>query len=245
MRSLARLYPGDRVLLALALTVLAVGWAMALLWAPSDRVQGDLQRLMYVHVPAAWATLGLFTVAFGASVRVLWRRSTAADHLALACIEVGVLFAALTVALGALWGRPVWGVWWTWDPRLTSTVLMLALFVGVLAIRRALEDPRRRAAVSAAVTIVAFSMVPVVHWSVVWWRSLHQEPSVLRMGGPTLPGPMLATLLITAIAASLLSGWMVMRRMRLARLQMRADNRLLRAHLAHVGSTLSPKELRG
>lgn len=246
-RRLLRLYPGDRALLAGALILLAVAWAMGLVWAPPDRVQGDLQRLMYVHVPAAWTALALFTVAFAASVRVLWKRSVAADHLAFASIEVGVVFGALTIALGALWGRPVWGVWWTWDPRLTSTAVLLALFTGVLALRRAIDDPQRRATVSAAVTIVAFAMVPIVHWSVMWWRSLHQQPSVLRLGAPTLVGPMLATLLVSSVAATLLAGWMVMRRMRLARLQMRAENRRLRARLAELSPrvAISPRDLRG
>lgn len=246
-RRLLRLYPGDRALLTAALVLLAAGWAMGLLWAPPDRVQGDLQRLMYVHVPAAWTALTLFTVAFAASVRVLWRRSLAADHLAFACIEVGVVFAVLTIGLGALWGRPVWGVWWTWDPRLTSTAVLLALFTGVLTLRRALDDPERRAIVSASVTVVAFAMVPIVHWSVVWWRGLHQQPSVLRLGGPTLAAPMLATLLVSSAAATLLAGWMVMRRMRLARLQMRAENRRLRARLAEISplAAISPRDLRG
>lgn len=187
-RRLLRVYPGDRALLAAGISLLLAGWAMGLLWAPPDRAQGDLQRLMYVHVPAAWTALTLFAVAFAASVRVLWNSSLNADHLALAGVEVGLVFTALTLALGALWGRPVWGVWWTWDPRLTSTAVLFVLFCGVLAVRRAFEDPERRAMVSASVTVVAFAMVPIVHWSVVWWRSLHQGPSVLRLDGPAIGG---------------------------------------------------------
>lgn len=247
MRRLLRLYPGDRALLAASLATLALGWAMALEWAPSDRFQGDVQRLMYVHVPAAWTALGLFAVGFLASVRVLWKRSRAADHLAHAAIEVGVLFIALTLGLGAIWGRPVWGVWWTWDPRLTTTAILLALFAGYLALRRVLEDPDRRAALSASVAILAFGAVPIVHWSVVWWRSLHQQPTVLRAGGPAIDDAMLATLLVNALAASLLAGWLLMRRMRLARLEAREDNRRLRERIAAIapGTPVSPRELRG
>jgi heme exporter protein C len=232
MRRLARLYPGDRPLLAMALAVLGVGWAMALAWAPPDRFQGDVQRLMYVHVPAAWVALSLFGVAFAAAVRVLWRRTVSADHLLHGAVEVGVVFLALALALGALWGRSVWGVWWAWDPRLTTSAVLLAVFAGLLALRRAIDDPARRANVSAAVTVVAFGLVPVVHWSVVWWRSLHQGPSVLRPEGPAIGGSMLATLLVNALGASMLAGWLVMRRMRLSRLQERRDNRLLRERLA-------------
>lgn len=244
-RRLLRLYPGDRVLLGAALLALGVGWLMALAWAPPDRFQGEVQRLMYVHVPAAWTALTLFTVAFASAVRVLWRRSVSADHLLHAAVEVGVVFLALALALGALWGRSVWGVWWAWDPRLTTSALLVVLFSGLLALRSVLDDPARRASVSAAVTVVAFALVPVVHWSVVWWRSLHQGPSVLRPDGPALAGPMLATLLINALGAMLLAAWLVMRRMRLSRLEMRRDNRRLRAKLAETQPPipLSPREL--
>lgn len=247
MRRLLRLYPGDRPLLAASLATLAAGWLMALAWVPADGFQGDVQRLMYVHVPAAWTALGLFTVAFLASVRVLWRRSLSADHLAHAAIEAGVLFTALTLLLGALWGRPVWGVWWTWDPRLTTTAILLVLFLGYLALRAVFEDPQRRATVSAAVAVVSFGIVPVVHWSVVWWRSLHQGPTVLRLDGPALDGTMLATLLVNALAASLLAAWLVMRRVRLSRLEMRAENRELRGRIAEASPLVpvSPRELRG
>ena len=246
-RRLLRLYPGDRPLLVAALVALAAGWVMALAWAPPDAYQGDLQRLMYVHVPAAWAALALLAIGFAASVRVLWRRSLAADHLAHACVEVGLLFLALTLALGSLWGRPVWGVWWTWDPRLTTTAILFVIFAGYLALRRALDDPERRAVLSAAVAVVAFGLVPIVHWSVVWWRSLHQQATVLRPGGPSLEPEMLAALLVNATAFAVLAGWLVMRRMRLARLEMRAENRRVRERLreAAPGLALSPRDLRG
>lgn len=247
IRRLVRLYPGDRALLVAALAATAVGWVMALAWAPPDRFQDDVQRLMYVHVPAAWNALGLFMVAFLASVRVLWKRSLAADRLAAAAVEVGLVFTALTIVLGALWGKPVWGVWWTWDPRLTTTAVLFVLFAGYLALRRLFEDPLRRALISAAVAIVAFADVPIVHWSVTWWESLHQEPSVVRLGKPALDGSMLATLLVNALAANLLAGWLVMRRIRLARLEATAADRRLRERLAEASPlvAISPRELRG
>ena len=245
MRLLFRLYPGDRGLLAVALALLAAGWVMALGWAPPDRFQGEVQRLMYVHVPAAWAALALFSVAFAAAVRVLWRRTVNADHLMHAAVEVGVLFLALALVLGALWGRPVWGVWWAWDPRLTTSAVLLATFSGMLGLRRLLEDPARRAAVSAAVTVVGFALVPVVHWSVLWWRSLHQGPSVLRPDGPAMAGSMLATLLVNAVGVTVLAGWLVMRRIRLSRLEAREQNRRLRERLASraPAADLKPREL--
>ena len=247
IRRFVRWYPGDRALLAVALGVTALGWLLALAWAPPDRFQGDVQRLMYVHVPAAWNALALFAVAFLASVRVLWKRSLPADRLAHAAVEVGLLFTALTLALGSLWGRPVWGVWWTWDPRLTTTAVLFVLFAGYLALRRLFDDPLRRATLSAAVAVVAFADVPIVHWSVTWWESLHQGPTVARLGEPALDGAMLATLLVNALAASLLAGWLVMRRIRLARLSATVDDRRLRERLAEAAPSLkiAPGELRG
>jgi heme exporter protein C len=247
IRRLLRWYPGDRVLLAASLCTLAAGWALALVWAPPDRFQGDVQRLMYLHVPAAWNALALFTVAFCASVRVLWKGSLAADRLAHAAVEVGLLFTALTLALGSLWGKPVWGVWWTWDPRLTTTAILFVLFAGYLALRRMFDEPLRRATVAAAVAVVSFADVPIVHWSVTWWESLHQGPSVARLGEPALDGSMLATLLVNALAASLLAGWLVMRRIRLARLEATAEDRQLRERLAAASPLvpIAPRELRG
>ncbi len=247
IRRLVRWYPGDRALLAAALAVSAIGWLMALAWAPPDRFQGDVQRLMYVHVPAAWNALALFTVAFLASVRVLWKRSLVADRLAHAAVEVGLLFTALTLVLGSLWGKPVWGVWWTWDPRLTTTAILFVLFAGYLALRRLFDDPLRRATITAAVAIVAFVDVPVVHWSVTWWESLHQGPTVARLGKPALDGSMLVTLLVNALAASLVAGWLVMRRIRLARLEATAEDRVLRERLAAASPLvpIAPRELRG
>lgn len=247
IRRLVRWYPGDRALLAAALAAAAIGWLMALAWAPPDRFQGDVQRLMYVHVPAAWSALALFTVAFLASVRVLWKRSLVADRLAHAAVEVGLLFTALTLVLGSLWGKPVWGVWWTWDPRLTTTAILFVLFAGYLALRRLFDDPLRRATITAAVAIVAFVDVPLVHWSVTWWESLHQGPTVARLGKPALDGSMLATLLVNALAASLVAGWLVMRRIRLARLGATAEDRVLRERLAAASPLvpIPPRELRG
>lgn len=246
-RRLVRWYPGDRAVLAIALGLLVAGWVMGLAWAPPDRFQGDLQRLMYVHVPAAWSALGLLAVAFLASIRFLWKRSLAADRLAHAAVEVGVLFTGLTLVLGAIWGRPVWGVWWTWDPRLTTTAILFVLFAGYLALRRMFDDPVRRATISAAVAIVAFADVPIVHWSVTWWRSLHQPPSLARIGEPSLDGKMLAALLVNVLAASVLASWLVMRRVRLSRLEATVADRRLRERLAEASplEPIAPGELRG
>jgi len=213
---------GQRALGWAAAVALAVSAFLSLVVAPPDAEQGDLQRLMYVHVPAAWLAYLAFAVVFVASIAYLRSRRSRWDRLAAASAEVGVLFTALAIALGMLWGKPVWGTWWTWDPRLTTTALLLLIYVGYLAVRRLTDSPGMRARWSAVVGIVGFADVPIVHLSVTWWRSLHQEPTVLRLGGPTLSGSMLATLLAAVAAFTLLYLYLVVARMRVARLQDRA-----------------------
>ena len=204
---------------ALVLSAAAVIDALAI--APPDARQGNVQRLLYVHVPAAWLAYLSFATVFVASIGYLWRRRTYWDRLALASAEVGVLFTALTIVLGSLWGKPVWGVWWTWDPRLTTTAIMLLIYVGYLAVRRLPDDPVRRARWAAVVGIVGFADIPVVHLSVTWWRSLHQPPSVLRPGAPTMAPPMLVALLLGVLAFTVLYLYLLTVRLRVARLEER------------------------
>jgi heme exporter protein C len=151
--------------------------ASALLTSAPDRDMGHLQKIMYVHVPAAWVSMIAFLVVFVASVLFLWKREMRHDLLASAAAEVGVVLTALTLALGSIWGRPTWGIWWTWDPRLTTTAIMLLIYVGYLALRAFTEDEDRRARWAAAVGILAFLNVPIVYMSVRWWRTIHQVQS--------------------------------------------------------------------
>jgi len=147
------------------------------LTSPPDRDMGDLQKIMYVHVPAAWITMLSFFVVLIFSLRYLWQRKENDDLLAASAAEVGATFNGLTLVLGMLWGRPTWGVWWTWDARLTSTLVLFLIFVGYLALRAFIDEPVRRAQWSAAVGILGAINVPVVYLSVRWWRTLHQVQS--------------------------------------------------------------------
>lgn len=200
-----------RQLDAAALLALAVGLVLATT-APADRLQGDLQRLMYVHVPSAWLAYLAFTVTFIGSI-AWWRtRRDAWDDLAAASAEVGVFFTGLALATGSLWGKPVWGVWWTWDPRLVTTALLLLIYLAYLGLRRGLSDPQVRARRSAVLGIVAFVQVPIVHLSVVWWRTLHQPPTVLKPGDPSMDHTMLAALVANVVAFTLVYGALVRRR---------------------------------
>jgi heme exporter protein C len=189
---------------------------------PPDATQGDVQRLMYVHVPAAWVTFFAFGIVFLASCAYLKTGHIRWDRIAAASAEIGVQFCALTILLGSLWGRPVWGTWWTWDPRLTTTAVLLLIYVGYLSLRRVADSPARRAKWSAVVGVVGFIDVPIVHMSVVWWRSLHQQATVLRLGAPTIAGSMLATLLLGFVTFSMAYGYLMAVRLRVGRLEDRA-----------------------
>ena len=218
---------GERILGVLAAVALAISIVLSLVVAPPDAVQGEVQRLMYIHVPAAWLAYLSFTVVFVGSIAYLRTGKIRWDRLASASAEVGVMFTALAIVLGALWGKPVWGAWWTWDPRLTTTAVLLLIYIGYLAIRRISDNPSRRARWCAVVGIVGFVDVPIVHLSVVWWRSLHQGPTVLRLGGAQIEGTMLLALLAGVAAFTLVYAYLVTLRMRVGRLEERAAREAL------------------
>lgn len=225
--------------------VVPVALAAAFL-APPDQLQGQLQRLMYVHVPAAWMAYLSFGLTLLGSAGWLWRREMKYDRLALASAETGVFFTGLTIVLGAVWGKPVWGVWWTWDPRLVTTALMFFIYMGYLGLRRAMIDRTGRATRAAVFGIVAFVQVPIVHFSVLWWRTLHQPPTVLRPGDPTIDHTMLAALLLNVIAFTLLGALMLRSRMRLAEVEDATEEALSSADRALAGQSVEePRLLKG
>ena len=218
---MGRSAPRIRWLGAAALAAMAVGSFVGLFVVEADAEMGEVQRLMYVHVPAAWTAFVAFFVVFLGSVLYLVQRDPRADRLAAGAAEAGVVFISLTLATGMLWGKPTWGVWWTWDPRLTTTALLLAVFVGYLAVRGFAEDPDGRARWSAIVGILGFIQVPIVYLSVVWWRSLHQPPSSPRSVAPEILGAWM----LNFGAFLLVFAWLVLRRVRAARLEAELEAR--------------------
>jgi heme exporter protein C len=197
-----------------ALLTVMVGLYLAFVYAPTDMLQGDVQRIMYIHVPTAWVAFFAFFVVFVSSLVYLWKRLPEADRLAYASAEIGVLFTGLTLIAGSIWGRPTWGIWWTWDARLTTTALLFVIYVGYLMLRSFVEEPERRARLAALVGIVGFIDVPIIYMSVLWFRTLHQPPSIQR-GGASMPDTMLFTLLFNFGAYTLVYLFFLVKRVRL------------------------------
>ena len=217
----------ERLLAWLAILSLAVSAVFSLAIAPREAVQGNVFRLIYLHVPAAWLAYLSFAVVLVGSIGYLMTRRIRWDRIAAASAEIGVLFTALTIVLGSLWAKPVWGTYWTWDPRLTTTAIMLLVYVGYLAVRKLPDNPAKRARWAAVVGIVGFIDVPIVHLSVRWWRGQHQAPARL-LGVPEMAPLMGVALVIAVVAFTLLYLYLMALRLRVGR----AEDRLLQEALA-------------
>jgi heme exporter protein C len=195
----------------LCVPALAAAAYMAFVFAPEDALQGPVQRIFYLHVSSAIAAYVCFGLVLGGGAVYLWRESLAADRLARAAAPVGLLFTTVTFVMGMIWAKPIWN--WdpskTWDARLTSTAVLWAVYAGYLLVRRFAPPGRTAARLAAVVGIVGFVDVPVVHFSVQWWRTLHPGPVIDARGGPALPPAMLAAWMVTLAAVLLLTGTLV------------------------------------
>lgn len=184
-----------------------------------DAVQGQLSRIMYVHVPAAWLAYLAFFVTMFASAMYLWKKDLAWDRRAVSSAEIGVVFTGLALGLGMIWAKPTWGVWWTWDARLTLTAIMFFVYLGYLALRRTTTDLHARAKRSAILGVLAVIQVPLVHFSVVWWRTLHQPPTILKPEPIDMDTAIFVTLIIAVAAFTVMYAAMMFKRIELARLE--------------------------
>lgn len=206
-----------RVLPYATIPAVAIAIGLIFLYAPTEAVQGEVQRIFYVHVPSAWLAYIGFFVAAAASVMVLrrpeaWQRW---DRLSVAAVEVGMLFLTIVLTTGPIWAGRVWGQWWAWDARLTSTLVLWLIFGGYLLYRSLSPWGERRARLCAVISLIGAVDIPVVHFAVAWWRSAHPDATVLRAGGPELPGSMLATLLAAFAALLVLFASLVVLRSRI------------------------------
>ena len=208
----------------------------ALVAAPPDAEQGDAYRLLYLHVPCAWLAYLAFFVTFVSSI--LWlvprTRSATWDLLAGASAQVGVLFTGLTLVMGSIWGRPIWGTWWEWDARLTTTIVLFFLYLGYLALRRTGATSAERGKRCAIAAVIAFIDVPIVHFSVTWWQTLHQDGSVFndKMDVGLEGFWMQFTLLYSVFAFTLLYVFLVLARFQLAEMEEGAEERELQRAIA-------------
>jgi len=206
----------------LAVVGLVAGLVMGFAVAPREVTQGNVQRIMYVHVPSVWVAYVAFAVVFVASIVYLARRAEGADHVAHASAELGVLFTGLTIATGSIWGKPTWGAWWTWDARLTSVAVLFVMYLGYLLLRGMIDEPERAARYAAVLGVVAALNIPLVHFSVYWWRTLHQPPSLMKPGGSSMPRVIVWALLVNFAAFALVYLYFLARRVRLLRLEAEA-----------------------
>jgi heme exporter protein C len=208
---------GRRILGSLALVFILLGLYFALVEAPPDKYQGDLMRILYLHLPSILTAYLSFFIVFVGSCLYLWKRERRDDILAHSAAEIGVLFTALTIIEGSIWGKPTWGVWWTWDARLTLTAILFLIFAGYLLLRSFIEDRDRGAVSGAVLGIIGFLDIPLIHMSVYWWRTLHQPPSILRpdkVPWENIAPAMLIALTINFIAFLLLYFYLLSLRVR-------------------------------
>jgi len=220
-----------RVLGLSALAALVV-WALyGLVWSPPDREMGDLVRLLYVHVPVAILFYAGAGIATAASLLWLRGRTPGWDALAVAGAELGVVFGALTLLTGSIWGKPTWNTFWTWDARLTSTALLEVLLIGYLAVRRVDPSPAGGSVRASILGLLLFPNVIIVHFSVDWWRSLHQPATVTRLD-PTIEGDMLVALMVGMLAGALVFAWLLVHRFRVAWLEQQVERHDLDAAVA-------------
>src|SRR5438093_888158 len=201
---------------AVAVLLLGIAAYVSLFASPPDAFQGEYVRIMYAHVPNAWVAYLAFAITFAASALYLWKRRPAYDHVAHSATELGVLFTGLALLTGSIWGRPVWGTWWTWDARLVTTAMLFLIYTAALLVRDLSDDPLRGARLAAVIGIVGFLDVPIIHYSVVWFRTLHQ-PASIAPGSLKIAPPMLLALMLSLLAFTVLFMYLLRLRTSLAR----------------------------
>jgi len=187
-------------------------WGLAL--APTDAVQGEAYRIMFVHVPAAWMSLMVYSVMTCCAIVVIIWRTKVAEYWLLASPAHGASFTFLALVTGSLWGKPMWGTWWAWDARLTSELILLFIYLAILAMKGAIPDQRKAARVMAMLTIVGSVNLPIIKFSVDWWTTLHQPASIFRSGGPSIAPMMLTALLLMALSYTFYYFWLTLQNVR-------------------------------
>ena len=222
--------PLTPVLLLSGLAITGAALVYGLFFAPAERLQGETVRILFLHVPTAWLGMGGWTaIAIASLVELVWRHPLAALAARGAAVP-GAVFAAICLATGSIWGRPAWGTWWVWDGRLTSMLVLLFLYIGYIALAGAVQREGGSSRIPAIFGLVGAVNIPIIHYSVIWWNSLHQPPS-LTTGGSAMAGPFLSGLLAATLGFSLLFGGVVLARMRALLAHVQTEARLRRKAL--------------
>ncbi|MGI9320565.1 MAG: heme ABC transporter permease [Thiogranum sp.] len=205
-----------------------VGLYQGLWVAPADYQQGESYRIMFVHVPAAWMSLFIYVVMAGAgAIGLIWHMKLA-EVMAISSAHIGASFTFLALVTGSIWGKPMWGTWWVWDARLTSELILLFLYLGVIALHNAVEDKRTAARATSILAIVGVVNIPIIHYSVEWWNTLHQGPTVTKFDSPSIHWSMLAPLLIMTLGFKLFFATALMLRARVALLERERNTQWVR-----------------
>ena len=222
--------PLTPMLLLSGLAITGAALAYGLFYAPAERLQGETVRILFIHVPTAWLGMaGWSAIAVASLVELVWRHPLAA-LAARASALPGAVFTFLCLASGSIWGRPAWGTWWVWDGRLTSMLVLLFLYFGYMALASAVDREGGSSRVPAIFGLIGAINIPIIHYSVIWWNSLHQPPSITT-GGSAMAGPFLWGLLAATLGFSLLFGGVVLARMRALLADIQAEARLRRKAL--------------
>jgi len=215
-----------------AFLLIVVGLFGGLVLAPADYQQGDGFRILYVHAPSAWMSMFIYaTMATAAAIGLIWRIKLA-HGVAAASAPVGAWFTFLALATGSIWGKPMWGTWWVWDARLTSELILLFLYFGLIALRTSIEDRERADRATAVLAIVGVVNLPIIHYSVYWWNTLHQGATITKLGKPSISGDMLWPLLVMLAGFTLYYLAVLMTRLRAEILRRERDASWLRTELA-------------
>ncbi len=216
--------PGYGLMGLTGVSILAALWAI-FIYVPTEKTEQAVQRVMYFHVPSAWIAFFAFFIVFLCSILYLWKKEREWDIYAHASAEIGIVFCSLVLITGPLWGKPIWGVWWVWDARLTSTLVLWLIYVAYLMLRAQSEPGSTRAKYAAVIGIVGFLDIPLIHFSVLWWNTLHPDPKVLTGEGlgTGLETPMFITLMISLAAFTLLYFLLMSLRVRLERMKDEID----------------------
>ncbi|CAK0741393.1 cytochrome c maturation protein C [Gammaproteobacteria bacterium] len=221
---------------------LIVGLYWSLFVAPPDYQQGESVRIMYIHVPAAWMSMFIYMVMVGAAATGMIWKIKIAEIIAVSSAPLGAWFTFLALATGSLWGKPMWGTWWVWDARLTSELILLFLYLGFIALQAAIPDRQTAARAGAVLALVGVVNIPIIHFSVEWWNTLHQPSSIIRLGKPTIHPQMLWPLLIMALAFKLYYATTVLLRTRCELLERERNSAWVREMVVEVSNKFPTHE---